>query len=261
MLIICPVFGHYLETVAKVKHGDVLKAAIDSYHACACCIALAKEGKQGVDGAAGLADAMLKHAEQKSVAYPNCRFRAKDHWRLHIGDQMARDGVVLDCFAGERVNRAFKRCAQEVCFTGSKTLGFEASVIKRIMIHFDMQLENMNWKDHLRSPAARSEALATIFGTQDCFVARSMVVDGLQLFESDIVLIDNSPCEVEGGASVAGAVALIVRELSFVRQETATANRWRRAPTDSAIAWASEHQFRYATAWYIDGDEFVILSI
>ena len=99
-----PVFGHYLETIAKTKHGDVLRAAMDSYHACACCIALAKEGKTDAALADKLTEAILKHAEQKHIAYPDESYRAKDHWRFHLGDQMARDGRSLDGFAGERVN-------------------------------------------------------------------------------------------------------------------------------------------------------------
>ena len=95
MLAVFPVFGYYLQAVAVPKHGDELKAQLSSYLACASCIALCKEGKEDGDGAAALTDAMLKHAEQKDTAYPGRRVRAKDHWRHHIGDQMARDGMVL----------------------------------------------------------------------------------------------------------------------------------------------------------------------
>ena len=40
LLCIFPPFGHYLNTVALAKHGESIRAALDSFHACACCIAL-----------------------------------------------------------------------------------------------------------------------------------------------------------------------------------------------------------------------------
>ena len=152
LLAMFPIFGHYLETIAMAKHGDVLKAAIDSYRACACCIALAKEGKTDATLADKLTEAILKHAEQKHIAYPDESYRAKDHWRFHLGDQMARDGGILDCFAGERVNRAFKRCAQECSFNEESTFAFEATVLKRTMVHFEAQWEEYDWKDRLLHP-------------------------------------------------------------------------------------------------------------
>ena len=95
LLILFPVLGYYLETVAKPKYGDVLSAAANSYHACACCIALAKEGKFEASLAARLDNAILQHAELKHIAYPAENYRAKDHWRFHLPDQMARDGYIL----------------------------------------------------------------------------------------------------------------------------------------------------------------------
>ena len=257
MLAILPVFGHYLETVAKVKHGDALQDAIHSFHALACCVALCKEGKEGTQG--GLMEAMLKHGAAKSIAYPRSRCRAKDHWRLHIGDQMARDGFVIDCFAGERVNRHFKKCAAEVPNAGND-LRFEATVTKRTMVHF-IDLLEYNYGDQLRRPIVRSPDLAAAYGG-DCFVACSLVVHGLTLSKGDIVHIDDTPYLLQGGASVNGALALVVVDLVFVGQETMTSTRWRRRDNGAgAIAKASEHRLRTPANWYLDGDTFVILTI
>ena len=153
LLAIFPLFGHYLNTVALAKHGESIRAAVDSFHACACCIALAKEGKFDGAHAQRLDRAMVTHAEKKSIAYPNDGHRAKDHWRFHLGDQMVRDGLILDCFAGERVNRAFKRCAEEMKpSTDTTDLSYEASVMKRTMVHFDDMWERGGLRNELRSP-------------------------------------------------------------------------------------------------------------
>ena len=263
ILMIFPVFGHYLETVAKVKHGEDVKAAIDSFHACACCVALAKEGKSNADSAAGLNSAMLRHAELKRVAYPEETYRAKDHWRFHIGDQLARDGLILDCFAGERMNRSFKRCAHEVCSSvhDMGNFAFEASIIRRTMLDYFNALHQHTWKDSLDPPLVRSEELATMCNAKDCFLSNSMVVQGLPCAFNDIVLLNGCPYRVAGCASIAGAIAFIASELCFVRQETATASRWRASTSSVPILATREVKLRYATAWYTDGDAFVILSI
>ena len=259
--MVFPVLGHYLQTVAVPKHGDALKAPLSSYLACASCIALCREGKTDGGGAAALTDATSKHAEQKDTAYPGRRTRAKDHWRHHFGDQLARDGIVIDCFAGERGNRHFKQCAQEIHNVGQKSFGFEATALKRTLVNFAASWADQTWRDTLRAPTVRSEELESVSGTRDCFLSTSMVTSGLLVKQNDIVLFDGIPYEVRGCASVTGALAAVARELSFVCQVTQTASKWRRSSTNSALVWISEHSVRYAVAWYTEGDAFVILPL
>ena len=173
---------------------------------------------------------------------------------------MARDGRILDCFAGERVNRAFKRCAQECTLTTESDFSFEATVLKRTLVHFEAQWEEYDWKDRLLYPA-RSGQLSKVAGAADCFLASSMLVRGAIVARQDIVLLDGNPYDVVGCASVAGALALVTREFAFVRQETVTAGRWRHSSEMWELKWVHDHEMRYAVAWFTEGDDFVILSI
>ena len=259
LISIFPVFGYYLEAVAKKKHGDVLNPVLESYHACACSIALCKEGKTDGAVAKHLDEAMLKHAEKKAIAYPNERARAKDHWRYHLGDQIKRDGGILDCFAGERVNRSFKQCAQEVTFNNSVNFGFEASVLKRTMVRCRGLWDNYSADDALEHPAA-SEQLSHIYGA-NAFLSSSMITNGCQVVKNDIVLLDGHPYFVVGCASVGGDLAIVSREFTFVRQETAAASRWTYSSEEWLLKWVSDHVLRFPVAWFEDGDSCVILAL
>ena len=262
LLILFPVLGYYLETVAKPKYGDVLSAAANSYHACACCIALAKEGKFDASLAARLDNAILQHAELKHIAYPAENYRAKDHWRFHLPDQMARDGYILDCFAGERVNRAFKRCAQEVTFDikHKTTLVFEASVLKRTMVHFEAQWEEHDWADRLLSSTPSPE-LGRAYGSASCYVSNTMMIAGAVVAKNDIVLIDGSPHVVIGCASIDGHLAAVCHRLIWAHQVSLTAHIYRLAAESWELKWISDHVLRYAVAWLVKGDDFIILSV
>ena len=164
---------------------------------------------------------MATHAVKKSIAYPNDGFRAKDHWRFHLGDQLVRDGLIWDCFPGERVNRAFKQCAQEIMPTTDTTdLGFEASVMKRIMVHFDDMWSRGGFRNQLLRPMY-SEDLERATGLK-AFVSNAMMYNGTEITRDDMLLIDGVPQHIAGCASVDGALALLALKLSFVRQEITT---------------------------------------
>ena len=260
LLSIFPVFGYYLDTVAKAKHGAAITREIESFHACACCIAITKEGKANGGNAVGLDIAMEKHAGKKAIAYPEEGFRAKDHWRFHLGDQAARDRNIFDCFAGERVNRAYKACAQEVSFLRDDTLSFEAAVLKRTMVHFDAMWAEHAFRDFLLKPLPSAE-LRTICGSRDAFLSTSLNWQGTLVAKDDIVLLNGDPFRVVGCASIDGALALVTQGFTFVRQETLTASRWTPSSRTWDLKWLSAHVLRYAVAWFYEGDTCVILSM
>ena len=60
-------------------------------------------------------------------AHGNARVKAKHHWSLHIGEQIAGDLMVLDTFVIERLHRRFKFAAKEV----RNTIFYENAVLLR----------------------------------------------------------------------------------------------------------------------------------
>ena len=145
-------------------------------------------------------------------------------------------------------------------FNKESDLEFEATVLKRKLAHFEAQWEEHDWKDRLLHPV-RSQQLSKVAGAADCFLASSMLIRGTLVAKTDIVLLDGNTYDVVGCASVAGALALVTREFAFVRQETVTAGRWRHSSEMWELKWFSDHELRYAVAWFPEGDEVVILSI
>ena len=88
-----------------------------------------------------------------------------------------------------------------------------------------------------------------------------MITNGCQVVKNDIVLLDGHPYFVVGCASVGGDLAIVSREFTFVRQETVAASRWTYSSEEWLLKWVSDHELRFAVAWFEDGDSCVILAL
>ena len=88
-----------------------------------------------------------------------------------------------------------------------------------------------------------------------------MITNGGQLIKNDTVLLDGHPYFVVGCASVGGALAIVSRKFTFVRQVTVTASRWTYSSEEWLLKWVPGHELRFAVAWFEDGDSCVILAL
>ena len=130
MLMLFPIFGYYLAT--EVTPRGHLAQEIQSYDALELLVGLVKNGKFGrhADTASvDLSNVAKAHQDAFVEAYPDARVPPKGHWQFHLGPQLQRDGMTIDCFVGERHNKLVKSCAQTIANTSS----FEVSVMERLV--------------------------------------------------------------------------------------------------------------------------------
>ena len=105
---------------------------------------------------------------------------------LFLPGQVQRDGLLIDCFTGERKNQTIKTAATAVINTRS----FEKSVIARVLA---AQFAKLSEPDHLRDallhPAPAPE-LAELLGLDISTQARGLMWRGTALHSGDMLLID-----------------------------------------------------------------------
>ena len=109
--------------------------------------------------------------------------------------QVARDGYAMDCFAGERMHKNVKMCAQQICNTSA----YEVSLTKRVLSYHMAMLEDANlFVDRLINPQAAGDPRCPT-----C-VAKSFTFEGTLYSAGDVVMIGEIAWFLEGGAGIDG---------------------------------------------------------
>ena len=104
----------------EVAPRGLLAQEIRSFDALALLVGLLKHGKfgRGSDTASvDLSSVAKAHREAFVEAYPEESVPPKGHWAFHLGPQLQRDGMTIDCFVGERHNKFVNLAAQAVTNT------------------------------------------------------------------------------------------------------------------------------------------------
>ena len=180
MLTIFPLLRYFVELV--VEPAGLAPLAVASFKALGLVIALVTQGKQGGMDPDLLARAIRSHGEAFQAAY-GCSTKTKPHWLLHIPHQLARDGMILDAFVGERSNLVAKRAAAEV----DNTSKFEKSVVNRIVLDFFSALSDPHlFENRLLQPELCRGLLDT---GADAWASRACVWEGLTLQRGDVLLV------------------------------------------------------------------------
>lgn len=246
-LCIMPIFLHFLETVVAQMRPGCLEQEINSFRALSAVSFLVRHGKSSADHAARLRDACSAWAQATARAYPDAAKRShKAHWLHHIPTQLLRDGLVLDCFVGERNQGMFKEAVRTIANTSS----FESSVMARVLSRCLAHVEVPNaFRDHLLKP----QACVELGGLS----APAMKFGG-KLFAKDDVIVhrENFYCIV-ACALVGNQYHFLVRAFEVLGQRTPSSYRCAQIPTVACIA--AELEDYHATAWHWNAEEAVIL--
>ena len=134
-LMVVPVVRYFLSAVVETNRGcaQALRLELLSFGGLADCIALVVDAKHAksqpelLEIAGRLAEANENHQKAFMAAYGSKWCRPKHHFRMHVPQQVVRNGVWLDCWTLERNNRFFKACALH-CF---RLQSFESAVLVR----------------------------------------------------------------------------------------------------------------------------------
>ena len=115
MLLVFPIVLYFLQRI--IQPTGRLRAQIDSYMALGRVLALYRQGKMGKDVSLEFGNAISSHADLYAAAYPESEFRPKNHFLHHVAMDLHRNGLIIDCFVGERRHGLIKKCASDVANT------------------------------------------------------------------------------------------------------------------------------------------------
>jgi len=257
-LAILPIFLYFLERIVRVKYGSAVDPVLDCFRSFCCVVALVKEGKSGNVMPRDLLKTIITLADKYALAFPDAKFKPKNHWLYHIPWQMLRDNFVIDCFVGERLNRNMKACSQNVTKHGDLDPGFELAVLKRTLVHYFSSMEDAVFGCALYK-ASPCDSLTNLFG--DSNVAASMVWKGSWTHKGDVLILNEQPYRVAGCICITGSFYIAGTRFKFVKPETISASRWRPDGAEWQLASLEGAVVRYAVAWFEDGCDIVVLAL
>jgi len=104
MLLLMPILMHFLFSIYD-SMPEELHHKVESFAKLRSVVGLCKQAKGGEVLSAQLADAVKAHARAFAIAYPEFGVKTKNHWVFHLPLQLERDGLLMDCFTGERKTR------------------------------------------------------------------------------------------------------------------------------------------------------------
>ena len=243
-----------VEPVAK-NLGIDLKPLFSLYALCDVLDAL-QLAKFGGISADRLDELIVKHLENRWAVHAaeSCQM-PKFHWALHLGDQYAEDGVLLDCWPTERKNAESKTVATLI----KKTTSFEVSVLGRLL---SSQLNRLtdpskSFLDAVLQPYEQADTLSL---TQQ-YQIRSAIVAGKQcrcdrrkLSQGDLIKFSSGKvafiilCYM-GDEKLYG----LVQHCVFVKRKDAAATIWSvdastyfvalQGAVQSSLIWKRQEEF------------------
>ena len=199
-----------------------------------------------------LDQAVSEHMAKFISAYSASLVKPKHHMAHHQGEQLRRDGMLLDTWAPERFHKITKSCVDDV----TNTVAFERSCIVRLVASVVNELETPA-RDRLLgkcTPCDELEPGATM--------SPGMVtIENLNYAMDDIVFVDDTVLVcVLSAVSTSSGIGLLVETLVDVRLVRTKAWRCRRKESISMLDPA-RHSLVHAACWaFEDNGDILVLE-
>ena len=190
------------------------------------------------------AKAWEEYMEAHQKAYGKEFLTTKFHWGSHHTTQWERDGIALDCWTGERKNKALKIIAEH----SANTSVFERTVVTRTVVNQVRLLKESSFHSSLLKPVTTCKALEEAFGVQRCFVARSMRYHGAIYTVGDVICLGN--CEfgkVRACCEADDDMALVIDQLERLERVSRSCSICREV--GRAVVKMAERRVYTAYAW------------
>jgi hypothetical protein len=164
---------HFIEVYAVI--GDDLVGHRASWEAACKTVGLLLAAKHEAGSCAAIgphvSSSTAAHMKSHIAAYGTDLVRPKHHWQMHLGDQLLRDGIMLDAFVIERMHLVTKRVADPV-----KNLGrFERSVVSGVLT------EHSRCLAEVQSSPCLVGACKSLPDDPDVFIANRLVWSGCKV--------------------------------------------------------------------------------
>ena len=255
-----PLFMHFVEVVVAPKFGEILRSELASLRSLHDVTSLLRRAKNlGSVTEEELTAAQRQHHIDFVQAYNEDALLPKHHYEKHIGGQLARDGgFLLDCFSQERKNKAIKRTAEQILYTGA----FERSVILRLVqqqLH-SLKSNPLAFQDQLLGPQEESVEVARYLGVAHARVAERASIGTKTVRANDVIIVDDGDgaLEVLACICVGGDILLLARRCRAVGRR-GTGAIWRRMQI--IIIFDPKEGFTQPLYWSYEPNGSDILSI
>jgi hypothetical protein len=188
MLLAHPIILFFLQTIMV---GQGIDDQISSYEKLGRVMYHIRVGKESGMHGQQLRAAIQEHGDAFDKAYPDAKWKPKNHFVQHVPDHLDRDGIILDAFVGERKHQLVKMCAQNIRNTSS----FEKSVLLRVLSH---QLAVLTDAEHFSDKLLHGKPLD---GTP-AWHAFSVQYAGTKFSRGDCVMLEGNLCIAEACVAV-----------------------------------------------------------
>jgi len=181
-------------------------------------------------------------------AYGAASFKPKHHWCMHLPEQYALDGTLVDTFVLERKHKMLKSCGYAIRCTAR----FERTVSVNAMMRQAESLSNCQCGDYLAKPSQQCP-----LGT----VSKCIKFGGETLSAGDVAMIDGcAVCTPACGMGHDSNLFVCGRIMELVERVSAKISIWSGAveATTSMIALGGR-SVRAAYAWRMEPRGLCIL--
>jgi hypothetical protein len=239
---------HFIET--EIPEDPSVDKERKSFMACCAAVDLILEAKRSDKAAMyapQLQQTMQRFMQAHCEAYGEQLVKPKHHWGMDISSQLARDNMVLDTFALERLHLRSKRIAHNV----GNTAVFEASTLSGMIAQQLHSLRSGSLDDGLQG------ATRLLSDLPDTLVAVGAKWKGKRVRHNDIVFHGSSLGMVVTCARRAEEPPYVIVEL-YVHEARVSqhSSRWR---SDSVLASFAIDGLALPRAWKHEGRSVLVI--
>lgn len=241
-----PLVRHFAETVALPTYPGLLPQ-VESLRRCCRVVDLLQDAKSSVEDTlpGRLRNAIRTHLEAHRRAFGGEAWKPKMHYALHLPTQIARDRMVLDCFAVERAHLLPKAVSEAIHNTSS----FEKSVIARTVGSRLRSLRDADDFEEVRLLEERpASSLAGVLRGRAPYLAAEADFCGLFLSAGDFVFLDGLAMVLSGIGRDDEGFFLLGQLATESRRHSRAAAEWR-IEQESSLAFVAGKRVRRAHAW------------
>jgi hypothetical protein len=224
----------------KLTDDPTLSNHLISFNAACHVIDLILACKRGLMSPSESADRLLQASEHHLAShlhvYGDAHVRPKHHWMLDIGEQIRRDGLVLDALVIERTHLAVKSIAQHI----KNTSVYERSVLKG-MTTVLFQGAGAGGDCELVGPVSVLPGVE-----EDVTIADTVRVFAVDVTVNDVVCRGDAAGVVVACAQRSHVCCLFVAPLVVIKKLTEHSDECQKA--DRLVLWPAK-EVVHALAW------------
>jgi len=200
--------------------------------------------KSGYGDPHAITDAIIAHLVQFKATYGVEHWRPKHHYAMHLGEQVAQFGTLLDCFVVERSHQLPKLMSVLV----DCTRPFERSVIARTVLASLRGLKDFDERDRLTGKASDCPQLAATIGCASVTVASSGSSGGVAIASGDIAFADGCCVQAIGVGNCDLGMFVLGHHLELITRKSPSSTV-RRLKPGLYLMWVSGMRVHAAHAW------------